>query len=87
MPTNNEETLLERYQREHMRRLDSLSTMSPRQIYDLELQLHNALAHRDALLVALEGLMMHHAIPSSVCVDRMAWENARTAIQQVRSKE
>ena len=49
MPTNHDETLRERYAREHEIELATLAKMKPEQIHEMSLELHNALAERDTL--------------------------------------
>lgn len=49
MPTFVDETLRDRYAREHADHMARLARMTPEQIAELELSLHNALAERDAL--------------------------------------
>lgn len=44
MPTHNDETLHDRYTREHLTHLARLAMMTPDQIAAMELDLHNALA-------------------------------------------
>lgn len=44
MPTHNDETLHDRYTREHLTHLARLATMTPDQIAAMELDLHNTLA-------------------------------------------
>lgn len=44
MPTNCDETLIERYQRDHEVYLGILARITPQEIFDLELKHHNALA-------------------------------------------
>ncbi len=49
MPTYNAETLHDRYAREHAGHLARLAKMTPEQIAEMELSLHNALAEVDRL--------------------------------------
>lgn len=57
MPASHNETLPQRYEREHREYLSLLSKMPPEQIADLERQLHNARAIRDQLLAALNAMV------------------------------
>lgn len=56
MPTNANETLQERYQREHQVELDLCRLMTPEQIFNLKAQLHNAEAANDKMLAALREI-------------------------------
>lgn len=58
MPTHNNETLFERYVREHQDMLAIYAAMTPDQIHDMAVELHNALAQRDALLAALKEILI-----------------------------
>lgn len=49
MPTNCDETLAERFQRDHEVYLGILARMNPQEIFDLELKHHNALARIEHL--------------------------------------
>ena len=53
MPTNHDETLAERYMRELQTELAIYSRMTPEQIGAMAVDLHNALAERDAALAEL----------------------------------
>lgn len=53
MPTNHNETLAERYMRELQTELAIYSRMTPEQIGAMAVDLHNALAERDAALAEL----------------------------------
>lgn len=54
MPTNHDETIAQRYEREGREHLDMLAKMTPEQIRDLELQAHNALCDVDRLRSEIE---------------------------------
>ena len=58
MPTHNNETLAERYQSEHAGMLDLYASMKPAQIHAVCVELHNALAQRDAFLAALKEILL-----------------------------
>ena len=49
VPTNKDETLPQRYAREHQAYLNLCASMTPEQVADLQLQLNNALAREQAL--------------------------------------
>lgn len=49
MPTHNDETLHDRYAREHADHMARLAKMTPEQIAEMELSLHNAMAEVDRL--------------------------------------
>ncbi len=49
MPTHQDETVLQRYAREHQGYLAQCCSLSPEQVAELQLQLHNALAREAAL--------------------------------------
>ena len=49
MPTHNDETLHDRYAREHADHMALLAKMTPEQIAEMELSLHNAMAELDRL--------------------------------------
>lgn len=53
MPTHNDETLHDRYTRDHLTHLARLATMTPDQIAAMELDLHNAIAEVGRLRVQL----------------------------------
>jgi len=69
MPTNQDETLPQRYAREHQDYLKLCGSMTADQVADLQLQLHNSLAREAALqqrltaadeqVDVLEGLLLH----------------------------
>ncbi|KFF43700.1 hypothetical protein JH25_07920 [Pseudomonas sp. BRG-100] len=49
MPTNQDETLPQRYAREHQDYLKLCGSMTAEQVADIQLQLHNSLAREQAL--------------------------------------
>jgi hypothetical protein len=53
MPTNQDETVGQRYTREHQDYLKLCENMTGEQVADLQLQLHNALARTEALQLLL----------------------------------
>ena len=53
MPTNHDETLPQRYEREHQAYLKLCGSMTAEQVADLQLQLNNSLAREQALQVLL----------------------------------
>lgn len=53
MPTHNDETLHDRYAREHADHMARLAKMTPEQIAEMELSLHNAMAELDRLRAQL----------------------------------
>lgn len=55
MPTHNDETLHDRYAREHADHLARLAKLTPEQIAEMELSLHNALAENAALRAQLHS--------------------------------
>lgn len=57
MPTFHDETVQDRYQREHLSSLERYAAMSPLQIEALDIARHNAEAQRDELLEALRAVM------------------------------
>jgi hypothetical protein len=56
MPTYGDETLRDRYAREHADHMARLAKMTPEQIAEIELDLHNALAERDSALKHVEKM-------------------------------
>ncbi len=89
MPTNFDETLDERYAREHRSYLDILAARTPEQMFADELAHHNALAQRDQLLNALKrvkawdcsGPEFKYAIPHEIR------KEMQEAIDQVENTE
>ena len=68
MPTNHDETLAERYMRELQTELAIYSRMTPEQIGAMAVDLHNALAERDAALAELAALKGgQEAVAWAVC--------------------
>jgi hypothetical protein len=55
MPTYHDETLQQRYAREHQQYLALCGSMTAEQVADLQLQLNNALAHEAALHLRLNA--------------------------------
>ncbi|KWV78072.1 MULTISPECIES: hypothetical protein [Pseudomonas] len=53
MPTNHDETLPQRYEREHQAYLKLCGSMTAEQVADLQLQLNNSLAREQALQALL----------------------------------
>jgi len=53
MPTFHEETLQQRYERERRDHLARLATLTPEQIAEMEMKLHNASAQCDQMMKAL----------------------------------
>lgn len=73
MPTNHDESPLQRQERDHQSYLAMLAKMTPEQIAGLELQLHNALAECERLREAMEG----HVLVTGERIERhatTAWE-------------
>lgn len=68
MPTNHDETLHERYAREHEAELAMLAKMTPEEIHGLCLQLHNALAERDALRAELAEVKGREALAGLLAI-------------------
>lgn len=82
MPTSHDETLQQRYARERQMYLGQLAQMTPQEIADLDLQLHNALAQRDQLLAALERAVERQAYKPGY--GPAWWEDANAAIAAVK---
>lgn len=57
MPTNCDETVAERYERDHEVYLNILARMTPQEIFDLECRHHNALAKIDQLEVQQKQML------------------------------
>lgn len=76
MPTHADETVEERYQREHRADLARYAAMTPVQIEKITIDLHNALAQRDKLLAVVVELIesasywSEYDVPIGI-VDRM----------------
>ena len=80
MPTHNDETLHDRYTREHLTHLARLATMTPDQIAAMELDLHNALAEVDRLRARLPS-QGDEAVAWAICKEpgRVDWLSATYA--------
>jgi hypothetical protein len=78
MPTHNDETLHDRYAREHADHMARLAKMTPEQIAEMELSLHNAMAELERLrdqqakrIGELEELLLR--VQVSLSLDDTEW--------------
>lgn len=74
MPTYGDETLHERYQREHADHLARLAKMTPEQIAEMAMSLHNALAEADRLRTQLKVMSCDSEASAYIPVDRQTGE-------------
>lgn len=91
MPTNADETLRERYQREHQADLAYCAKMSPDEIFRLILMVedNNLLAENNRLLRALMGIAMADLVAWDKPEEFPAWaqQKAQEAVRLSLSEE
>ena len=85
--TYNDETLRERYQREHAEHLARLAALTPEQIDEMIVSHHNAMAAADSLRTDLLGALEACLDYGSLTGAEWVLDKARAAISRARGEE
>jgi hypothetical protein len=83
MPTHHDETLHDRYAREHASELAIMAKMTPEEVYALSLELHNAKAERDAVHAEAEALRKGLRDPEAVLVGMLRGDIAKLSARGI----
>lgn len=86
MPTNHDETLHERYAREHQAHLAIYARMTPEQISDMATELHNALARLAALSHQAEPTDTYTAVDMATAAAQ-GFRDGQAAAEQAAAQD
>jgi hypothetical protein len=86
MPTNHDETLHERYAREHQAHLAIYARMTPEQISDMATELHNALARLAALSQQAEPTDTFTAVDMATAAAQ-GFRDGQAAVEQAPAED